>query len=94
MALYSSILIKKKKKVFEMRSRIIFQGAQPVGMVLEDYIRWRDLYLMQICPFCLSGAVAAELSPHGTQALSARASGAVQSRGEGGGELTIKSSGW
>ena len=55
--------LKKKRKIFEMRSCIIFQGASPVGMVLEDYIWWRYLDLLQICPFCLSGAVSVELPP-------------------------------
>lgn len=95
MALYNSILIKKKKKVFEMRSCIIFQAATPAGVVLEDYIWWRDLDLTKICPFCISGAVTVDLSPDGTWALSARASEAAQSHGRGPGhDLRIKSGGW
>lgn len=68
MALYNSILVKKIKeeRVFEMRSCIIFQGERPVGMVLKGYIRWRDMDLVQICPFCLSGEVTVHLSPNGT----------------------------
>ena len=69
------------KKNFEMRSCVIFQGARPVGMVLEDYIRWRDLDLTQICPFCLSEAVTVDLSPDSTSALSARGSEAAQRHG-------------